>query len=176
MPRSARAGRGKPARKKEGKISAPVEVYFHDSTALYDAPIDDLWEFMRDEEIHGAAHGPTLRNFEGRELSPTSFEATYEILRGGKWYWSKSRHTEFPPLCKIGEHLEGAYAGTIFLIHFWPEGERTRVEVWARLRSDVLSAKDLRAHWRESFTNAYSEDIAVLPRFMKAKRDRRAES
>lgn len=152
----------------------PAEVFFHDASCVYDAPIEALWEFMRDDEIHGAAHGPTLRNFVGKEISPTCFEATYEVLRDGQWRWSKSRHTEYPPVCKIGEHLEGDYAGTVFLIQYWPEGTRTRVDVWARLRSAVLSARELRAHWRESFANAYKEDVAVLPKFLK-KRSKRAE-
>jgi hypothetical protein len=81
---------------------------------------------MQDGEIHGRAHGATLRHFEAKELSPTVFEATYEVRPGGKWRWSKSRHTEYPPVGKIGEHLEGDYAGTLLLIQYWPVGRRTR--------------------------------------------------
>ncbi len=167
MTPKAATGRGNPPRSGRSKSARPVEVFLHDANAVYDAPLDVLWEFMHDEAIHGSAHGPTLRNFEGKELSPTCFEATYEVRRGRKWIWSKSRHTEYPPLCKVGEHLEGDYAGSVILIQYWPVGKRTRVDVWAHLRSEVLSAKELKAHWVESFSNAYKEDVAVLPKFLK---------
>lgn len=145
-----------------------MEVFFHDADTVYDAPIEVLWEFiLNGGEIHGGAHHATLRNFEGRDLSPTCFEATYEVLRGGEWRKSKSRTTLYPPVCKVAEQLEGDYAGSILLWQYWPAGQRTRVDVWARLRSDVLSATELRAHWRESLANAFEEDVAVLPKFLK---------
>ncbi|MCI4330356.1 MAG: hypothetical protein L3K19_00710 [Thermoplasmata archaeon] len=125
---------------------------------------------MDNGETHSGAHGPTLLNFEGKEISPTCFEATCEVLRAGKWRWSKSRHSAYPPLCKVSEHLEGDHARTTFLIQYWPVGKRTGVDVWARLRSDVLSAQKLRARWRESFLNAYDQDIVVLPRFLSQRK------
>ncbi len=162
-----KAGRGHSPRSARSKPARPAEVFFRDANTVYDAPLEVLWEFMHDGEIHGSAHHATLRNFEGKDLSPTCFEASYEVLRGGKWRKSRSRHTEYPPLCKVAEHLEGDYAGSVMLFQYWPDGQRTRVDVWARLRSDVLSARELRAHWRESFANAFKEDVAVLPRFLK---------
>ena len=152
------------------KTGRPVEIFYHDASTMYDVPLDVLWEFMEDAEVHGNAHHPTLRHFEAKEISPTCFEATYETLKRGKWRWSRSRHTVYPPICKIGEHLEGDYAGTVLLFHYWPVGKRTRVEIWARLRSTVLSARKLRAHWRETFASAYKEDVAVLPKFLKQRR------
>ncbi len=144
-----------------------MEVFFHDAKTVYDAPIDLLWEFMNDGEIHGGAHHPTLRHFEGKDLSPTCFEAKFEAMRGGKWRKMRSRTTLYPPVCKVAEHLEGDYAGSIMLYHYWPVGKRTRVEIWARLRSNVLSARELRAHYRETWAHAYKEDIVVLPRFLR---------
>ncbi len=167
MARKARRGTAHPPRATRSRTAGPVEVFFHDANTVYDAPIEVLWEFMHDGEIHGNAHHATLRNFEGKDLSPTCFEATYEVLRGGEWHRSRSRHTEYPPLCKVAEHLEGDYAGSVMLFRYWPAGKRTRVDVWARLRSDVLSAKELTAHWRESFANAFEEDVAVLPQFLR---------
>ncbi len=160
--------RGEPTRSTRNKTARPVEVFFHDADTVYDAPIEVLWEFiLNGGEIHGGAHHATLRNFEGKDLSPTCFEASYEVLRGGKWRKSRSRTTLYPPVCKVAEQLEGDYAGSVLLWQYWPAGKRTRVDVWARLRSDVLSARELRAQWRESLTNAYEEDVAVLPRFLK---------
>ncbi len=145
-----------------------MEVFFHDAGTVYDAPIEVLWEFILDGgEIHGGAHHATLRNFEGKDLSPTCFEASYEVLRGGEWRKSRSRTTLYPPVGKVAEQLEGDYAGSVLLWQYWPIGKRTRVDVWAHLRSDVLSARELRAQWRESLTNAYEEDVAVLPKFVK---------
>ncbi len=167
MSRKAANGKGNSTRAGRSRTEQPVEVFFHDADTVYDAPIEVLWEFMHDGDIHGGAHHATLRNFVGKDLSPTCFEATYEVLRGGEWRKSRSRHTEYAPLCKIAEHLEGDYAGSIMLFQYWPAGKRTRVDVWARLRSDVLSARELRAHWRESFANAFEEDVAVLPKFLK---------
>ena len=173
MARKAAVRRKRSARPTRSKPTRPVEVYFHDANTVYDAPIDVLWEFMRSGgEIHQGAHHPTLRNFRAKELSPTCFEASYETLRGGKWRKSRSRHTEYPPVCKVGEHLEGDYAGSILLFHYWPAGKRTYVEIWARLRSDVLSAAELRAHWRETFAHAFEEDVAVLPKFLEQRRNR----
>ena len=168
MSRKAATGRGSSPRSARSKTARPPEVFFHDADTVYDAPIEVLWEFiLNGGEIHGGAHHATLRHFEGKDLSPTCFEATYEILRGGEWRKSKSRTTLYPPICKVSEQLEGDYAGSVLLWQYWPTGKRTRVEVWARLRSDVLSAKELRAHWRESLANAFEEDVAVLPKFLK---------
>ena len=167
---SPKAGsrRGSPPRSTRSKIARPVEVYFHDADTVYDAPVEALWQFILDGgEVHGSAHHATLRNFEGKDLSPTCFEASYEVRRGGEWRKSRSRTTLYPPLCKVAEQLEGEYAGSVLLWQYWPVGKRTRVDVWARLRSDVLSAQELRAHWRESLANAYDEDVAVLPKFLK---------
>ncbi len=168
MSRNAGSGRGNPPRSTRGKTARPVEVFFHDADTVYDAPIDALWDFMlKDEEFHPKAHANVLRNFEGKDLSPTSFEATYEVWRGGKWRRSKTRITDYPPVCRVVEELDGDYAGTIFLVQYWPAGKRTRVDIWARLRSDVLSARELRTHWRESYANAFKEDLTVLPQFLK---------
>lgn len=167
---------GSSPRGASGRQNREVELFFHDPPDFYNLPIDQLWEFMRDDQTHGEAHGATLRNFDGKELGPNRFEATYEVRRGGRWRWSRSRHTDYPPLCRIGEHLEGDYAGSIFTIHYWPVGRRTRVEVRARLRSNTLTAKALAAHWRESFANAYREDVAVLPAFLKARAGRDASA
>ena len=145
-----------------------MEVFYHDANTVYDAPIDVLWDFMlKDEEFHPTAHAHALRNFDGKSLSPTCFEATFEVRRGGEWHRSRSRITDYPPLCRIVEELEGDYAGTIFLVQYWPAGKRTHVDIWARLRSDVLTAQQLRAHWRESLASAFKEDVSVLPKFLK---------
>lgn len=145
-----------------------VEVFFEDAATFYDAPLEDLWEFMlHGGEIHGSAHAATLRNFKGVRRSATCFEATYEEWVGGRWSRCRSRHTSFRPICKIDEHLEGDYAGTVILFRYWPAGRRTRVDVSAVLRSEVLSAGELRAHWRDDLARNFEEDAAVLPRFLK---------
>ncbi len=167
--------RGRKATRVRARVPKPVEIFYHDAKTWYDAPIDLLWKFMEDEEFHAGAHHATLRNFHGKELSPTSFEAVYETRNRGKWGKYRSRHTRYPPLCKVDEHLEGDYAGTVTLYHYWPEGKRTRLEIWACLRSPTLSARELRAHWRESWAQAYREDNAVLPKFLKAHRKHSAE-
>jgi hypothetical protein len=126
---------------------------------------------QKDEVIHPAAHGDTLRNLRAKQLSPNCFEAEYEVLEGGKWRRCRSRHTDYRPVCKTIEHLEGDYAGSTILFQYWPVGVRTRTEVWACLRSATLSARELRTIWRDSLAGAYKEDIAVLPKFLK-KRER----
>lgn len=171
MSRRAATVRRNPRRSTRSKTARPVEVFYHDANTVYNAPIDVVWEFMLNGgDIHGEAHSGTLRNFDGKDLSPNCFEATYEALRGGKWYKCSGRYTAYPPVCKIAELLKGPYAGSIILFQYWPEGKGTRVDVWAHLQSNSLSAKELRMHWVDLLANAYREDIAVFPKFLEQRR------
>jgi hypothetical protein len=151
------------------KTGRPAEGFFHDGSAVYDAPIDVLWEFIltQDEDLHWAAHTVVVRKFWRKDLSPNSFVGGGEFLREGKWRKDKIRSTLYPPICRVNEWLEGEYAGTIMLQQFWPEGKRTRMDTWMRLRSDVLSAKEMKTQWRHVFAKSYKEDMSVFPKFLQ---------
>ena len=57
-------------RKSIRRTSSPRLVYFEDRGAVYDAPIETVWDFMRqDEEFHPKAHASSVRNFKDKRLS-----------------------------------------------------------------------------------------------------------
>ena len=136
-------------------------VFFEDGGSTYDAPIDVLWDFMNDNEFHPRAHRGSLRNMKWKEMNEITGEATCEVLRGGRWVKMKSRITTVPPLARISEESEGAYAGLMMVFLYTPIGDRTRVDVYVR------APKSVAGELKETLAKAFQEDVPMLRAFAR---------
>lgn len=139
-------------------------VYFEDRGSVYDAPIDVLWDFLRDNEFHPKAHQDSLRNMKWRDLSEITGEGSCEVVRGGKWTKIRFRVTSIRPFVRINEEFAGRYAGLKFALLYIPKGERTGVDVF------VTSPKEVADEIRRTLAKAFDEDVPALSEFVRSRR------
>ncbi|MGA2663657.1 MAG: SRPBCC family protein [Nitrososphaerales archaeon] len=152
-----------PARSTKAGESADF-AYFEDKGSVYDAPIDVVWDFMNDGEFHPQAHAGSLRNMRWKEVNEITGEATCEVVRGGRWIKMKARITTVPPLVRISEEFEGAYAGSKMVFLYTPKGNKTGIDVYVRAPKAV--ADEL----RETLAKAFREDVPMLRAFARKRR------
>lgn len=153
-----------------GSRPSPSMTYFEDRGAVYDAPIETVWDFMqKDEEFHPKAHSATLRNMEQKQLSEVTLLLRYETLDGDRRRWRKyvSRLTEIRPSVRILEQLEGPNAGTKTVHLYIPRGKRTVVDVLCYMCSPERSPAETKREMLRKFSQAYKEDLPYFRRFAR---------
>lgn len=143
-----------------------VEVYIEDVGATYDAPLATVLKY-RASAAHGRAHRDVLRNFRGKALSPTTFEARGERKIAGRWTRFVIRSTEFMPLATINEERQGPWAGSKIVFLYTPHGRKTRVDVFGWFRSRTLSASALRRVVLATLRGSFEDDVPMLRVWMR---------
>ena len=149
----------------------PGLVYLEDRGAVYDAPIDVVWGFLRDEKFHSRAHRAKVRHFVGRKLSQVTTLLTYEQREGSRWAKRACRMTSIPPALRVQEDLVGPYAGSIKVFVYTPRGPRTIVDVLAYMRSLERTPNQIRSEMRRTFAGAYREDLPWFRRYVRSRKD-----
>jgi len=144
-------------------------VYVEDRGAVYDAPIDVVWDFfLRDEEFHSKAHRVVVRNFHAKRLSKLTTLISYERRQGRGWVKLSCRMTTIPPAIRVQEDLDGPYAGSIKLFLYAPRGRRTVVDVLAYMRSDKFTPKQIKANMLRDFARAYRDDLPWFRKYVRS--------
>ena len=157
------------SRKTKPKGATTTRVYVEDRGAIYDAPIDVVWDFfLRDQTYHPRAHGGTVRRFRETRLSEVTTLLRYEAREGGRWVKRACRMTTVPPAVRVQEDLRGPEAGSIKVYLYSPKGAKTRVDVLAYMRRDERSPKRLRADTRRGFADAYREDLPWFTKYVRS--------
>jgi hypothetical protein len=147
---------------------SPSMTYFEDRGTVLDAPLEVVWDFIeKDEEFHPKAHGPTLRNFESKELSEVTRLIHCEVLWGGHWRKMVTRFTSIRPAVRINEWLEGPYAGSKFVLLYSPRGRRTAVDILCYMHSSELSPEEIKRETLGTFAKSHAEDLPYLRRFAR---------
>jgi hypothetical protein len=136
-------------------------VFFEDTGAVLDAPIDRVWKYLTSPE-HGPAHAGSARNFEVRETIGRTAVVAAERRHRGSWSKFVSHSTDFPPLCTVNEEVEGEFAGTRFVVVYRPEGNVTRVDVFGDVRSPVYAEVEARRLFLELMQGAYEDDEKAI--------------
>ena len=158
------------SRKLASEPSSSQLVYLEDRGAVYDAPIDVVWDFwLKDETFHPKAHRSKVRNFEQKQLSEVSTLLTYEQRDGARWSKRACRMTVIPPAVRVQEDLEGPYAGSTKVFLYTPKAGKTVVDVLAYLRSSELTPKEIEAETRKTFADAFREDLPWFRKYVKAR-------
>ena len=158
-------------RKSIRRTSSPRLVYFEDRGAVYDAPIETVWDFMRqDEEFHPKAHASSVRNFKDTRLSAVTVLLKWEELKGGRWKKRVARMTEIRPSVRILEELEGPDAGSQTVHTYSPRGNTTVVDVLSYRRSTRESPALIKRKWLRRFAKAYREDLPYFRQYVRKRR------
>lgn len=153
-------------RKVNRSSSTPPLVYFEDLGAVYDAPIDAVWDFMeKDEEFHPKAHKSTVRNFKAKRLSKISVLLRWEVLEDGRWVKRNARVTEIRPSVRILEELGGPEKGSKTVHTYTPRGTKTVVDVLNYRYSTKLTPAQLKRKWLARLKGAYNEDLPYFRKF-----------
>ncbi len=159
------------SRKRPRRGSSTGLVYFEDRGAIYDAPIEFVWDFMHnDREFHPKAHIGTVRNFKSKRLSAVSILLRWEKLEGRRWEKKVARLTEIRPSVRILEEIEGPDAGSQTVHIYTPKGEVTIVDVLSYRRSTKDSPAQIKAKWLRKFADAYSEDLPYFQQYVLKRR------
>lgn len=167
---SGRAGKAlaRDRPKASRKPLSPTVTYVEDRGAVYDAPLDVVWDFMqKDEEFHPKAHTADVRNFHGKALSEITTLLRYERNVGDKWEKMVCRMTTIPPAIRIQEDLDGPYAGSKTVFLYTARGKRTIVDVFGYVHSSELTPAEIKRDRKKTWANAYSEDLPYFRRFAK---------
>jgi hypothetical protein len=153
---------------KTQRNAIPPEVtYVEDRGAVYDAPLEVVWDFMNDETFHPKAHTAAVRDFEERPLSEVTTLLSYERRNGNRWQKMVCRMTTIRPAVRIQEDLDGPFAGSKTVFLYTSQGERTIVDVFGYVRSSEMSSAEIKRERRKTWANAYSEDLPFFRRFAK---------
>lgn len=161
------------AKKKLDK-AGPNPVYFEDRGAVYDAPLDMVWDFwLKDRTYHPQAHTSEVRNFRAKEVSEVTTLLRYESLEEGEWRKRACRMTVIPPAVRIQEDLNGPYAGSIKAFVYTPRGSRTAVDVLCWMRSTELTPKQIEVETRRDFANAFREDLPWFRKYVRSRQGKR---
>ena len=159
------------AAKTKSEPSSPRLVYLEDRGAVYDAPIDIVWDFwLKDETFHPKAHRSKVRNFEQKQLSEVSTLLTYEQREGSRWSKRACRMTVIPPAVRVQEDLEGPYAGSTKVFLYTPRAGKTVVDVLAYMRSSELTSRQIETDTRKTFADAFREDLPWFRKYVKARK------
>jgi hypothetical protein len=151
--------------KKKSTGTGHEPVYLEDRGAVYDAPLEVVWDFwLKDETYHSHAHTSNVRNFRTKELSKLTTLIRYQALEGGKWRKKACRMTVIRPAVRVQEDLLGPDAGSVKVYVYTPRGSKTVVDVHCWMRSSERTPKQIILEARKTFANAYRED---LPWFRK---------
>jgi hypothetical protein len=139
-------------------------VYFEDTGSTLDNTIEEMDAFL-ESDGHGSAHSGDVRNFEVVEHVGPSIVVSYERKLDGHWTKARTRVTSFAPFCRCVEDLEGASAGSRFVVIHRPHGAKTRVDVFGDGQCASMSPEQLREFWYETLSRAHDEDVAALRKF-----------
>jgi hypothetical protein len=157
--------------KKKPVETSPSLVYFEDRGAVYDAPLDVVWDFwLKDETYHPKAHTSNVRNFRAKELSEETTLLLYEALEAGQWRERACRMTTVPPAVRVQEDLKGPSAGSIKVFVYTPRGSRTAVDVLCWMRSTELTPKQIEFETRRDFANAFREDLPWFRKYVRSRK------
>ena len=146
---------------------SPRVTYVEDRGAVYDAPLEVVWDFMGDETFHPKAHTAGVRNFEEKALSEVTTLLSYESRNRGRWEKMVCRMTTIHPAVRIQEDLDGPYAGSKTVFLYTPQGDRTVVDVFGYVQSSELTPAEIKRDRKKTWANAYSEDLPYFRRFAK---------
>jgi len=155
----------KRAAKTQSETPSPSETYVEDRGAVYDGPLEVVWDFMSDEKFHPRAHTAAVRNFEEKALSDVTTLLSYERRNGRRWEKMGCRMTIIRPAVRIQEDLDGPFAGTKTVFLYTPQGERTNVDVFAYVKSATLSPAQIKRERKKRWARAYSEDLPYFRLF-----------
>jgi hypothetical protein len=143
-------------------------TYVEDRGAVYDAPLEVVWDFMeKDETFHPKAHTAKVRNFKDKALSDVTALLSYEKRNGDRWDKMVCRMTAIRPMVRIQEDLEGPYAGSKTVFLYTPHGERTVVDVFGYVQSSELTPAEIKRERKKTWANAYAEDLPYFRLFAK---------
>lgn len=149
------------------KVLLPRVTYVEDRGAVYDAPLEVVWDFMEDDTFHPKAHSAEVRNFEEKALSEFTTLLSYERRNGRRWEKKVCRMTTIRPVARIQEDLDGPYAGSKTVFLYTPRGERTVVDVFGYVKSAELTPLEIKRERKKTWANAYSEDLPYFRRFAR---------
>jgi hypothetical protein len=153
------------------RAGAPAAVtYVEDTGAVYDAPLEVVWDFMNDETFHSKAHKAVVRNFAEKPISEITTLLSYEKRVNGRWEKMVCRMTTIRPAVRIQEDLDGPFAGSKTVFLYTSQGERTVVNVFGYVRSSEMTPAEIRRERRRTWSNAYSEDLPYFRRFAEQHR------
>jgi hypothetical protein len=151
----------------ERRVIPPKVTYVEDRGAVYDAPLEVVWDFMNDETFHPKAHTAVVRNFEEKSLSEVTTLLSYERRNKDRWEKMVCRMTTIRPAVRIQEDLDGPFAGSKTVFLYTSQGERTVVDVFGYVRSSEMTEAEIKRDRRKTWANAYSEDLPYFRRFAK---------
>ena len=136
-------------------------VYIKDEGSTFDAPIDFVWKYLNDGDVHDAVH-KTARNPKFEKVSDITFIYSSERLLRGEWAPDKMRLTMLPPVGIALEFLEGVLAGSKFVYIYSPNGEKTGIDVYGEFTSKQVPPGKVESVAREFLESEYRDDAPAI--------------
>ena len=131
-------------------------VFWRDEGSVFEAPLDQVWEFLDDPEGHTRAHEHTevSRERTGPETGTYSWRQPFE----GVPTRFTMRWRSFHPLGIAYDVVEGPFDGSRFFLYYLPLGSRTGIAIVGEFRSPTLGAAELPAALDRFFAKEFDQD------------------
>jgi hypothetical protein len=144
-------------------------VFVRDEGATFDAPIEDVWEYIFSGEAHDANHKTTKNPKFGKVSDITILYGADRNFRG-KWAPHQLRITMVPPVTVVTEWLDGVLAGSKVTFLYSPQGAKTRIDAYGEFTSKTLAPAEVEAAAREWLSGEFDEDAPAVREFSRKKR------
>jgi hypothetical protein len=139
-------------------------VFIRDEGALFEAPIDTVWKYLRSDS-HGKAHAH-IRNAKSERISDTSFVFSSERNRHGNWTKEAAHVTDFEPL-GVAFEMIGPHKGSKMFYVYTPKGEKTQIDVYGAFTSDVIPDERLEREVLEELEGEFNDDATMIKSIAK---------
>jgi hypothetical protein len=143
-------------------------VYVKDEGSTFDAPLDIVWKYIQDGEVHDAQH-KTTRQPKFESVSEVTMIYAAERNFRGKWAPDRMRISAFPPVSMVIEWLDGILAGSKLVYVYSPRGEKTGIDVYGEFTSPSLPPHDVETAAREWLASEFDEDAPAIRALARAK-------
>lgn len=140
-------------------------ILLRDEGSIFDAPVQEVWDFVGSREPHAAAHRhrSVRREREHENSGSYSWEQDFE----GQPARFTMRWTSFHPLGIAYEVLEGPFSGSKFFLYYVPHGNRTGVDLVGVFTSPSIPDGRLEESVRRFFAVEFEQDQAGLAEFRR---------
>jgi hypothetical protein len=135
-------------------------VFVRDDGSEFDAPLDEVWEFVGSGDEHSHAHHHQDWRRERGEGNSGTYSWEQEFA--GRPMRFTMHWVSYHPLGVAYDVPEGPFAGSRFFLYYVPRGPRTGVSVVGEFLSSTIPADRLEAEVLRFFAVEFDQDQAAL--------------
>ena len=137
-------------------------VFIEDKGSIFKAPIEQIWRLLEAHNYEGDKIHPGNKNRTTEKVAENVFMLSWENEVQGRIIKSKERLTNYPPVGRALEFLEGRLAGSKAFVYYAPKENETEVNVIGEWKSSAMSDEEIKKNVLSFLQHNFEEDSAYL--------------